>query len=118
MDFVEDIRVGKERTETRFGAEEDRPPAIGCTWIILRVGIAKDPPAEGDELFVFFWLRNRPGHVEVRRNAIPPHGNLLHFRNEDLIRTDRQSAGRFVGVQPFGAREQDAQFFSLDLFDA
>ena len=53
MDFIEDIRVGKECAETRFGAEPDRPRAVDGTRIILRIGVAEDPSAEGDELFVF-----------------------------------------------------------------
>lgn len=53
MDFVEDIRVGKEGTKARFGAEKNRPPAISGARIVLRVGVAEDPSAQRDELFVF-----------------------------------------------------------------
>ncbi len=64
MDFVEDIRIGKECTETRFSAEEDGPPAIGCAGIILWIGIAKDTPTQGDELFVLLGLWNRSRHTK------------------------------------------------------
>ena len=50
MDFVEDIRVGKKRTETGIGAKQDRPSAIFGTWIVSGVRLAKDSSAQGDEL--------------------------------------------------------------------
>ena len=50
MDFVEDIRVGKERAETGIGAKQDRPSAIFGTWIVRDVRVAKDSSAQGDEL--------------------------------------------------------------------
>jgi len=53
MNFIEHIWIGKKSTETGFGAKEDRPPMILGTRIVLRVGIAKDPSAESDELFMF-----------------------------------------------------------------
>ena len=53
MDFIEDLRVGEEGAETGFGAEQNRPPAIFGARIVLWIGITKDPPAEGDELFGF-----------------------------------------------------------------
>lgn len=56
MDFIEHIRVGKECAETRFGTEEDLPSAVGGTRIILRISVAENSPAEGDELFMFFGL--------------------------------------------------------------
>ena len=49
MNFVEYIRVGKERTEAGFGAEIDNPAAILCAWIVRRIGIAENASAEGDE---------------------------------------------------------------------
>lgn len=50
MDFVENIRVSEERTEAGLGAEVDRLVAILSAWKIGGIGVAKDPPAEGDEL--------------------------------------------------------------------
>ena len=49
MYFVEDLRVSEERAQAGFRAEVDRPSMILGAWIILRVGIAEDPPAERDE---------------------------------------------------------------------
>lgn len=56
MHFIENIRVGEECAEAGFGAEEDRPSTIRCAGIILRIGVAKDPSAQGDELFMLFLL--------------------------------------------------------------
>ena len=50
MDFVENIRIGKESAEAGFGAEQDRPSAVFGAWEIGGVGIAEDTSAEGDEL--------------------------------------------------------------------
>ena len=49
MGFIEHIRVSKKRAEAGFGAEVDCAAAILCTREIRRVGVAKNPPAEGDE---------------------------------------------------------------------
>lgn len=53
MDFIEDIRVSEECTETGFSTEIDRPAAIFGTREIGRICIAEDPSAEGDEAIVF-----------------------------------------------------------------
>jgi len=49
MDFIEYIRICLERAKAGFGAEQDHPASIFGAWIIVGVGVAKDPPAEGDE---------------------------------------------------------------------
>jgi len=49
MDFVKNIRVGKEGIEAELGAKVDRPTAIFGARKILRVGIVEDAPAERDE---------------------------------------------------------------------
>lgn|GEM_PF-3057237 len=49
MDFVENIRVGKERAQAGLGAEMDRPTAIFGARKVSRIRVAEDPPAEGDE---------------------------------------------------------------------
>jgi len=49
MNFIENIRVGGERTETGFGAKQNRPSVIFGSWKIRRVGIAENSSAEGDE---------------------------------------------------------------------
>jgi hypothetical protein len=66
MDFIEHMRVGKERAAAGFGAEQDRPPAISRAWIICRVGIAEDPSAEGNEAILLLLRVKTNGH-----NAIP-----------------------------------------------
>lgn len=53
MDFIEQIRVGQERAKARIGAKQDRPTAIFGARVICRVGVAENPPAEGDE---FPWV--------------------------------------------------------------
>ena len=65
MNLVEEFRVGKERAETGVGAKQNRPSAILCARIISGIGITKDPPAECDELFVFFLLLRGFGHYLV-----------------------------------------------------
>ena len=64
MHFIENIRVREKCTQARFGTEQDRLPAIGGAWIVLRIGIAEDPPAKRDELFMFFAWRNRSRHFK------------------------------------------------------
>lgn len=49
MDFIENIRVSLKRAEAGICAEQNRPSAIFDPRIILRVGVAKDPPAERDK---------------------------------------------------------------------
>ncbi len=53
MDFIEDIRVSQECTETGFGAEIDRPAAIFDAREISGVRVAEFSPTEGDETGVF-----------------------------------------------------------------
>jgi hypothetical protein len=54
MDFIENIRVGEECAETRFGAEIDGPAAVLSAREISGIGIAEDPPAEGDKARMLF----------------------------------------------------------------
>ena len=49
MNFVEHIRVGKERAQAGLGAEIDLPSAVFGAGKVGGVGIAEYPPAEGDE---------------------------------------------------------------------
>ena len=51
MDFVENIRVGKECTETGLGAEQDRSSAIFDAREVSGIRFAKDTSTQGDELF-------------------------------------------------------------------
>jgi len=51
MDFVENIRIGKERTKAGLCAEQDRPSAVFGAWEVGGIGITEDTSAEGDELF-------------------------------------------------------------------
>lgn len=53
MNFVENIRISKECAETGFGAEVDRSAVILGARKIGGIGIAEDPPAEGDEAWIF-----------------------------------------------------------------
>ena len=57
MYFIEQIRVGQERAETGFCAEEDRPSLVFGVREIGRIGVLKNAPAQGDELFGFFMRR-------------------------------------------------------------
>ena len=52
MDFVEQIRVGKERAMTGFGAEVDCPPMVFGAWEVYGICVAEDASAQGDELAV------------------------------------------------------------------
>jgi hypothetical protein len=51
MGFVEDILVSKESTKTGISAKQDRSSAVFDAGIVIRIGIAKDTSAQGDELF-------------------------------------------------------------------
>ena len=65
MDFIENIRVSKERAEAGFGAEQDRPATIFGVWKICRIRITEDTSAEGDEFFrtgVFF-VKHQFGNI-------------------------------------------------------
>jgi len=59
MDFVEDIRVSQKRIVTGFGAEINRPASIYGAREIGRVRVAEDPPAQGDEAWMFLLLRRK-----------------------------------------------------------
>jgi len=50
MDFVENVRVGKEGTEAGTGAEQDRPSAVFDAGIVGGVRVAEDASTQGDEL--------------------------------------------------------------------
>jgi len=56
MDFVEDIRVGKERPQTGLGAKQDRPSTVLDPRIIGRFYISKDASTQSDELPTLFLL--------------------------------------------------------------
>jgi hypothetical protein len=56
MDFIENIRVGEKRTKTGFRAEIDGPAAVLSAREISGIGVAEDPPTEGDEAFMFLCL--------------------------------------------------------------
>ncbi len=66
MRFVENIRVGAEGVEASFGAEIDRPAAIFEPREMRGVGVAKDPPAEGDKAQTFLL----PGEIRSHSLAI------------------------------------------------
>jgi hypothetical protein len=53
MDFIEDIRVGEECAEAGLRAEVDGPAAVLGAREIGWISVAKNPPAEGDEVWVF-----------------------------------------------------------------
>ena len=53
MDFIEDIRVRPERTETGVGAEIDRPAAIYDARKIGGICVAEFSATEGDEARIF-----------------------------------------------------------------
>jgi len=58
MDLVENIRIVKERAETGFGAQIDRPAAVFDSRKVCRVGVSEDAPAQGDEAWMFLlWER-------------------------------------------------------------
>lgn len=50
MDFVENLRVGKERAQAGFGAEQEGSSAVLGAGEVSRVGAAEDASAQGDEL--------------------------------------------------------------------
>lgn len=62
MDFIEQIRVGEERAQARFGAEQNGPPAIFGAWIIGRIRIAEDSSTQSDKLLMFLEFGNRFRH--------------------------------------------------------
>ena len=50
MNFVENIRVGKEGAKTGFGTEQDRSSVIFGAWEVGGIGITEDTSTQGDEL--------------------------------------------------------------------
>jgi len=48
--FVENIRVGKERPQTGLGTKQDRPSTIFGTREVSGIRVTEDSSAEGDEL--------------------------------------------------------------------
>ena len=54
MHFVEQVRVGQKGAETRVCAKVDRPSLVFGAWEISWISVAKDTPAQGDELFRLF----------------------------------------------------------------
>ena len=54
--LIKKIRVSQKRAETGLCAKEDRPSAIVNARKILRVRVAEDPSAEGDEAWDRFWF--------------------------------------------------------------
>ena len=56
MDFIEDVRFGKECAKAGLCAEIDRPAAVLDARKIGRVGVAEDPATERDEacMLLFF----------------------------------------------------------------
>jgi hypothetical protein len=52
MDFIEDVWVGKERAKAGLRAEIDRPAAVLGAREIGRVGVAEDPTAKRNEVWM------------------------------------------------------------------
>ena len=75
MDFVKQLRVGEECAETGFCAKADEPSAVIGGREVLRIDLAEDSSAKGDEFSAAdrFWLVGglniRGGHV-YRTSAI------------------------------------------------
>lgn len=126
MDFVEDLRVGEECTESGFFAEIDPPATIFGAWIVSGIGIAEDSSAESDKALVFSWLQGfRHPENHNAQASILATGNgrlsieyliyLLNFCNEDFKRTNRQSNGRFCCPKAFSTGKQNIQVATFDL---
>jgi hypothetical protein len=87
VDFIEYIGIRQKRAQAGFGAEVDHPAAVLDARKVRWVRFAKDPPAEGDEAWLFLRLGR------LRRHTLLLWSN---FRNENFIRIDRQSV-RWLG---------------------
>lgn len=99
MDFIEDVRISKERAEAGFGAEIDCPASMFGAGIVSGIGIAEDPPTEGDETRMFLCFQRMFMHIKGGAGTRPLSAFCgLSFRDEDLKRIDRQSARRFGGL--------------------
>ena len=74
MYFIENIRVGQQRAETRLRAEIDRPSAILGAGKVGGISVAKNPTAQGHKLVLLLLLpENNCWHIEERRVAGPPY---------------------------------------------
>ena len=65
MDFVENIRVGEERTQTGFRAEIDRPAATFDSREVCRIGVAEHPSTEGNEAWILLRFERLERHTFV-----------------------------------------------------
>jgi hypothetical protein len=99
MDFIEDIWVSQECTETGFGAKIDRRSAIFDTREIGRIRVAEFSPAEGDKTGVFLLIQRMFSHLKNNNNQVAVRCKdgdlrrvklfrLLNFSDEDLKGTD------------------------------
>lgn len=75
MDFVENIRIGEERTQTGFCAEIDRPAAIFDSREVCRIGVAEHTSAECNEAWMFLRFERFERHtfvsfVQLRRGRL------------------------------------------------
>jgi hypothetical protein len=57
MDFIKHIRVSQKCAKAGLGAEIDCPAAVFDVRKISGVSIAKDPPAEVDQTWLFLLFR-------------------------------------------------------------
>lgn len=97
MGFIENIRVGEERAQAGFGAEQDRPSAMFSAGKIVRIGVAEDASTQGDELTR---TGDRPGNIShqfIFEIAVAPlsasglqRQRLFYFRNEHFERAEVQ----------------------------
>ena len=71
MSFVKEIRVGEERLQAGLGAEIDRPVAISDPREICRIGVAEDPPTEGDEARTLLLFERIEGHTFTALLSLP-----------------------------------------------
>ena len=65
MDFVENVWVGEERTQTGVCAEIDGPATIFDAWKVCRIGVAEDAPAEGNKAWMFLLFEGFERHTFV-----------------------------------------------------
>ena len=65
MDFVKNIRVGEERTQTGFGAEINHPAAIFDSREVCRIGVAEPTSAEGNESWILLQFERLERHTFV-----------------------------------------------------
>lgn len=65
MDFVENVGVGEERTETGICAEINGPATIFDAWKVCRIGVAEDASAEGNKAWMFLLFEGFERHTFV-----------------------------------------------------